>query len=322
MTYQNDTYAIVADIGGTNTRVALADGLSLVDCSIQRFENAAFPGLDAVLAEYLSQVGNPRPQAICVAVAGPVADGQATLTNLDWTIDNALLCDVTGASQAAILNDLQAQGYAIDHIAADLIDPVMVGDPASTAGARLVVGVGTGFNAVPVLQNNGTAIVPASEAGHISLPTVTPQERALADYLAQEHGFAAVEDALSGRGLVQIDSFLGAQAGDLAKRDGKKIIAACDAGQDERAQAAVALFAQLLGRVCGDLALVQLPFGGIYLVGGMARAIAPYLQNAGFADAFTDKGRFKAFNSQFSVSLVTDDYAALTGCAAYLNEKR
>ena len=70
--------------------------------------------------------------------------------------------------------------------------------------------------------------------------------------------------------------------------------------------------------VMGNLALVQLPFGGVYLVGGLSSAIAPFMEQAGFHDAFRDKGRFAAFMDDFAVYVVQDDYAALKGMAAHL----
>jgi len=55
------------------------------------------------------------------------------------------------------------------------------------------------------------------------------------------------------------------------------------------------------------------------LVGGVARAFAPYLNEYGFAEAFRDKGRFAGFMGNFKVSVIEDDYAALTGSAAHLD---
>jgi glucokinase len=48
--------------------------------------------------------------------------------------------------------------------------------------------------------------------------------------------------------------------------------------------------------------------------------LGPHLRHLGFAEAFADKGRFNAFMTQFPVKLVTDDYAALRGCAGHLAE--
>ncbi|MFZ1726109.1 MAG: glucokinase, partial [Albidovulum sp.] len=78
-------------------------------------------------------------------------------------------------------------------------------------------------------------------------------------------------------------------------------------------------FVRLLGAVAGDLALTHLPFGGIYLIGGVARAFAPYLEPFGFAEAFRDKGRFSGFMRDFPVTVIEDDFAALAGCAVYLD---
>lgn len=72
--------------------------------------------------------------------------------------------------------------------------------------------------------------------------------------------------------------------------------------------------------VAGDLALQTLPFGGIFLIGGVARAVSPWFEDYGFAEAFRDKGRFSTFMEDFAVHLVTDDYAALIGCAGHLSE--
>ena len=70
-----------------------------------------------MLAAYLATEGNVDCAGACVAVAGPVRDGVATLTNLDWTIDAATLARATRAETVAMLNDLQAQGHALGRIA-------------------------------------------------------------------------------------------------------------------------------------------------------------------------------------------------------------
>ena len=89
MTHPDNKYSLVADIGGTNTRVALADGRQIVSGTIRRYSNADYPGLETVLRRYISDEHDVNPIAACVAVAGPVRDGRASMTNLDWTMDKA-----------------------------------------------------------------------------------------------------------------------------------------------------------------------------------------------------------------------------------------
>lgn len=318
MAHPQNTYSLVADIGGTNTRVALTHGLSIVDGTIRRYQNTEFPGLEAVLKRYIADEGGVDPVAACVAVAGPVRDGRATMTNLDWAIDKETLSRATRAETVAILNDLQAQGHALGHIASDNVRTILEGPAGQPNAAKLVVGVGTGFNAAPVFDLESGRIVTPSESGHANLPIRTEHELRLCQFVSTAHGFPAVEDVLSGRGLERVYAFLGSEANDHRECAAQDIMAACTEGSDPRAQDAARLFTRILGTVCGNLSLIQLPFGGVYLVGGVARAFAPHLKAFGFGDAFRDKGRFAGFMGNFAVHVVEDDYAALTGSAAHL----
>lgn len=312
--------ALVADLGGTNTRVALADGKVVRADSIRKFSNAEFSSLEPVLVRYLAEAGLARVDGVCVAAAGPVRDGVAVMTNLSWTIDAPQLVRATGASQTAILNDLQAQGHALGHIAPEYLRCLIDG-PQQPGGAMLVVGVGTGMNAAPVHNTPWGRVVAASECGHITMPIRTEQDFRLARFVetwgAHAHGFAGVEDILAGRGLEHVYAFIAHEAGQPPEKKAADIMAALAAG-DPIARDTARLYVHILGAELGNLALIHLPFGGLYLIGGVARAMTPYMQEFGLTEAFRDKGRFGEFMHSFSLHVVEDDFAALTGCAAYL----
>jgi glucokinase len=181
-----------------------------------------------------------------------------------------------------------------------------------------VIGIGTGFNAAPVHETPGGRYVAASEAGHANMPIRTEAELRLCRFVETAHGFPAVEDVLSGRGLERIYAWLGHEADDPREARSADIVSALESGADPRAAEAAQIFVRILGTVAGNLSLIHLPFGGVYLAGGMAQAMAPHLETFGFASAFRDKGRFAGFMQNFGVSVIEDDYAALLGCAAYL----
>ncbi|KIT18175.1 glucokinase [Jannaschia aquimarina] len=313
----DDPLFLVADVGGTNTRVAMARRGKVLPETVRRFRNRDFANLAPVLRRYREEQGGATPVGACVAVAGPVADGVAELTNLDWSIDPDRLKQATGAQAGAILNDLQAQGYALGHLPADSLREVIHGERSSGA-TRLVVGVGTGFNAAPVHITPTGRYVPPSESGHANLPIRTEAEFRLCQFVSTTHGFPAVEDVLSGRGLEQVYRWLSSEAGEHHEYLAAEIMSRVET--DPRAHEAIRIFIKILGTVAGNLSLIHLPFGGVFLVGGVARAMGPHLATTGFADAFRDKGRFAGFMGNFSVSLIEDDYAALTGCAAHLTE--
>ena len=310
---------LVADIGGTNTRAALSDGVQLRASTITRFRNVEFGSLAEVLAAFVAQHGTPPLDGACIALAGPVtqqgAEAVGQMTNLQWQLDTAQMRAVTGAPQAAIINDLQAQAYALPHLDKSHIEQLF--GPAGTPGApQLVLGVGTGFNAAVAHSAGGDLrVVPASEAGHIGLPVGTAEEWELAQFVGAKNGFAALEDVLSGRGLERVYDFVRQTIPDAPAHTAAEIVATADTYP--ATERALQLFARILGRASGDLSLIHLPLGGVYLVGGVARAIAPYMARYG-AQAFADKGRFTEFMAQFGLSVLHDDYAALIGCAGRL----
>ncbi|WP_127900277.1 glucokinase [Solirhodobacter olei] len=313
-----NTYSLVADIGGTNTRVALAEGTALKPGSIRRYRNTDFPGLESVIRRYIEEEEGVDCAGACVAAAGPVRDGVAHMTNLDWTIEPAMLARAAGAEKVAILNDLQAQGHALGALAPESLRPVVEGPQAAAHAAKLVIGVGTGFNAAPVHEAPGGRIVAASECGHVNMPVRTEADLRLAHFVETAHGFPGVEDVLSGRGLERLYAWVASEAGSPAEKKAAEIMAALEDGSDPLAATAARAFVRLFGSEAGNLALTHLPFGGIFLVGGVARAFTAHLGPMGFTEAFRDKGRFAGFMQNFPVWIIEDDYAALTGCAAYL----
>ena len=321
MSHPADTYFLVADIGGTNTRVALSDGVDVLKSSIRRFRNADYAGLDECLHEFIAAEAGVKAKAVCVDVAGPVRDGKARLTNLEWDISTDSLMAATGVARVALLNDLQAQGYALDHIAQDDLICVRDGVPADDNAAKLVVNVGTGFNATPVFSTGTGWLVATSESGHANMPIRTDDDMRLCAYVEARHGFTAIDDILSGRGMVRIYSWLASEDGVEASPTSAEIMAGCASQSDARAVETVRVFTRLLAMVTGNLALVQLPFGGIYMVGGLSSAILPFMKEFDFEGAFLDKGRFGAFLNSFPIHVVQDDYAALKGCAAYLQSQ-
>ena len=316
---------LLADIGGTNTRVALADGTMVRPASIARFSNAEYKarGQDIahILRDYLATTG-ASPDGVCVAAAGPVQDGTATMTNLDWVMDGAKLSSATGARRVAILNDLQAQGHALGHIAPANLRPVIPG-PAHPGAPMLVVGLGTGVNAAPVHGQGASRVVPPSECGHVNMPVRSAEDLRLLQFIESrlkaqgDVPHCGVEEVLAGRGLANLHAFAAGEAGHPSNATSAEVLAALAAG-DPTATHAARLYTHILAQMLADLALIHLPYGGIFLIGGMSRAMTPHFPHFGLAETFREARRVDLLQKDFSVTVVEDDFAALTGCAAFL----
>lgn len=301
---------LVADVGASHTRVARATRDGLVGGSARRYGNAGFAGLAPLLGAFLD---GTRVDTVCAGVAGPVRGGTAQLTNLDWFIDAASIARATGAAEVHLINDLQAQGYGLDDLPEQSILPVLPGGEGPE-GARMVMGLGTGSN-IAVVHRIGTGLfVPPAEAGHGGLPHLDNAANAVIAALGREIPHKPNEAFLSGPGLARLHRIRCGVA-----LSAPEIVAGHLAGDDE-ATRTLGIFAGILGAVTGNLALAHMATGGVFLIGGAARAVAPHLVGLGFHDAFVARGPYREIMEAIPVHLVTDDHAALLGCTRYLRQ--
>lgn len=301
---------LLADVGASNTRVALATPAGVLRETSQTFSNADFAGLAPLLAAYLDARGT-NPRILCAGVAGPVQSGRAQLTNLDWLIESATLSRATGVSEVHLLNDLQAQAWALDNLAPESLTPLIPGTPAPD-GPRMVMGLGTGSNIAVAHRMGARLFVPPAEAGHSSLPHMDEATNALIEALAAEVSHKPYEALLSGPGLTRLHRL---RTG--ASLSASEIIADHQS-RDGEATATLRVFARLFGTVLGNLALTHMATGGVYLIGGTACGLSRHLVALGMWDCFTAKGPYTEILRAMPLTLITDDHAALLGCARYL----
>ena len=137
--------------------------------------------------------------------------------------------------------------------------------------------------------------MPPSEIGHARIAAANAEQAAVVAHIQDIEGFASNEHLLAGRGLERIDHALN----NRQDRTAAQIMDAAGNGDDTAINVAN-MQASFAGAVYGDMALANLPLGGLYLIGGVARALEPYLSSDIFAHSFRDKGRFGPFNEQFS----------------------
>ena len=302
---------LLADVGGTNARMALARNGAIDTATIPRVRGDDHASFDEVVRIYLEQQGNPAIEAVCIDVAGPVSGGVAQLTNRDWDFTEARLCQLTGASRARLINDLIALGYAtpaLDGEAAGFLRLGPQGVP--TNGQRLVVNAGTGFNvcAVKVLPDGGIACLEAEE-GHTRLPlsVAVPLTEVLGEEDAAKHD--SVEELFAGRGLARLHSLRAKTP--LVRAE---VVVTAAANGDAEAEATCALYARLFGLLCRELALRFMPMEGMFLAGSVARSCVDRFDI--FEAAFLSDPLMGRITQAVPIGVIRDDMAALHGCLA------
>jgi glucokinase len=316
---------VAGDIGGTNARLGLfevRDGAPVL-LSEHVYPSPKYAGLEAVLEAFLAET-HPLTTGAAFGLAGPVHDGKVRTPNLPWEVDAKALGAVLGIPKVSLINDLQALAYGIPLLApADL---VLLNPGVEKPGNRAVVAAGTGFGVAGLVWDGQRHTPLATEGGHADFAPRNVLESELMLHLAKRFGRVSNERILSGVGLTNVYDFLrdtgrGEEPDWLKRRlavDSRaKVISVC--GLDHSSplcSLALDVFASVYGAVAGNIALLLMAVGGIYLGGGIAPKVLARLQEPTlFRAAFVDKGRLKPMMEDIPVRVILDDKVGMRGAA-------
>ena len=307
---------LAGDIGGTKTallRGRWQDG-RLTVLAEARYDSRAYADLAEPVRAFLGDT--PPPPRACFAVAGPVepAPGggtQARITNLPWQLDSARLERDLGIERVTLINDLAGVGHGIAVLGPEQVRTLQPGTPRGDS-PRAVMGVGTGLGIALLVPQAAAWRVFPSEGGHVDFAPLDDRQVRLREFARLRLGIERVsfERLASGPGLALVYEFLGGPAVDAAG-----VSARANAGE-ARAGEAMQLFARLCGAFAGNLALTCLPFGGLYLAGGVVQKNLPLFGSAAFLDAFGAKGRMAELLQQVPLRAITEPRVGLLGAAA------
>lgn len=309
--------ALLADIGGTHTRLALSDGPGSVR-GLSIVHTAAFDGVEQAIADFLdSAVSGPRPDQAMLAVAGPVSGNRVRLTNADWDIDGAAVARRFGFAGVRLINDFAAVARALPLLGVDDRVPIGGWEP-EPRGAMVALGPGTGLGVAGLVPVGVAGWLPVpGEGGHVTLPSMTDAEAAVLAVLRRRVDHVSAERVLSGIGLPALDAAIAVVEGarPTPDREPETILAAARAGE-ARALKASGMFVDLLATVAGDLALTFGATGGVYLAGGMPGYLGDLFDHGRFRTRFEAKGRSSHYLRQVPTAIVTHPQPGLLGLSA------
>lgn len=305
---------LVGDVGGTHARFAIVD----VSPEPWRIESRlsldeAFPSFADAMRAGIKGLGT-KPDAVSIAVAGPVTDGTVSFTNRGWSASEEDL-RALGFKHWLLINDFAALAFATQDLSArDLrtIGPQLAGladQPIS------IVGAGTGFGVSCLARYRGRAVPVSSEGGHMGFAPSDEREIEIARLLARKFGRVSVERILSGPGIENLFEALGEIAGMKTERlDASEIQSLAERG-DKLAGESIAMFCSIFGAAAGDIALAFGARGGVFLAGGVSQKLVKQLERSDFRKRFEDKGRLSHYVKPIPTRLILSEDAAFLGAA-------
>ncbi|WP_115120835.1 glucokinase [Synechococcus sp. UW105] len=327
---------LAGDVGGTKTLLALygqREG-QLQALYSQRYRSGEWSCLEGIVHHFLSSLPAdlPRPKTSCLAVAGPVQNGTATLTNLPWVLSETLLCDATGLKHLELVNDFAVLIHGLPHLDDQQQVVLQGGHPSRSAtltqgGAVAVVGAGTGLGMARGIPGPHGWLAVASEGGHREFAARTEDEWQLASWLKADLDLdrLSVERIVSGTGLGHVmrwrlqqpdavghplqraaEAWRSQPVDSKAYQDLPALTDQASQSGDPLARQALDLWLGAYGSAAGDLALQELCSGGLWIGGGTAAKHLKGLQSATFLEPMRSKGRFRAFIDGLRVHAVID----------------
>lgn len=308
---------LVADIGGSNARFAIADADRRVLQEFASLPSASFASLQEAAETYLATASS-RPARASFALAAPLSGETIRMTNLPWSFTREELRRVCGVDELMLVNDFEALARIVPELAANDLHRIGGNGECKSDANRLVLGPGTGLGMSGIVRcGDGWLPVPG-EGGHASLPVRNARELAIRDRLGgagNQH--VSAEDLVSGPGLARLYRILAEIGGEQVEPLLPEQISELGlSGDDPIAAAALEQFAEWLGAFAGDMALAFGARGGVYLAGGISPRILPLLESGRLRAAFEDKGRFAAFLAAIPIFVILAADAGLRGAAA------
>lgn len=303
---------LFGDIGGTNARLALFRSGRLG--SVDTMSVADYPRISDALQAFLSHHANHMSvSGAMLAIAGPIKDDCAALTNSPWVVDAAELRGIFGWPTIGLINDFEALAWALPRLGPSDLFAIGGGDAVETAPA-VVLGPGTGLGVACFVPHGQGARVIASEGGHATLPGTCRREDKIIEHLRERFGHVSAERVLSGNGLTNLYQAIGSIDGVAgAPRNPAEITAAALDGSCRICRETLDLFCAMLGAFAGSVALTFGARGGVYIGGGIVPRIAAYLAGSEFRSRFEAKGRFKSYLSSVPTAVITHPEPAFIG---------
>lgn len=306
---------LVADVGGTNTRLAVYHRASNSLDSVAQYTNRDYKSLAAIIEDWRSKLATPMPTQACIAIAAPPFPGEVAMVNIDWSFSPEALAAQFDFKQFRCLNDFEANAFALPHLKpADL--NVLQARGANSRGAVCVIGPGTGLGGATLRFSDGKPEAIAAEPGFIGLSPESDMEIALFQHLLADYGRIYAELLLSGDGLVRlyrgIAELEGAQVLPLKPADVSTLALRAE---DPGCLRALNTFCALLGAACGDFALANGGYGGVFIAGGIVPRIAEFLHRSPFLSRFHNKGPAAKYMHAMPVSIITHSNPGLIGAA-------
>lgn len=306
---------LVADIGGTNSRLALFDPQTGQLRSVQNYLNREFASLEDVITVWLETLDETSPQDCCLAVAAPPSGDRVRMLNIDWSFSGQQLAKQFGFEHLRCINDFESNAHSLPFLKESDITTLHAGTKG-VSNKLATVGPGTGLGGATLQVSGESALACACEPGHMGLAAASEMELEIFRTLQPRYGEVYAELLVSGPGLQRLLLSVAEVTGRNAPvLEPEQISKRALSQECDLCVTTLTTFCNLLGSICGDFVLANGAYGGLFLAGGIIPEVIPLLQTSDFRQRLKSKGNMRKHLEQLPIHVITCGTAGLIGAA-------
>jgi glucokinase len=319
---------LAGDVGGTKTTVILFSvaGGSLSVKFRLRVATRDFASPVELLQHAIQQarregVATDDIGIASLACAGAVIDDRVVTNNLPWVVEAASLAEglQLQPKNILLLNDLVGAAASLPHLSNEDLLPLNDAVPKERAPKALIA-AGTGLGEALLFWDGTRYRIFPSEASLTDFAPRNDREMLLVHSLRDRMPRVSCEEIVSGRGFRAIHQiiFPGVQH---AWFDDPSVDAAVQIthlaleGGCPACVETLQMWTEAYAAEAGNMALRVLPFGGVYVAGGIALKILPKMKDGTFVRVFSDKSKLSRELARIPIYVVLNEDAPVLGAA-------
>lgn len=317
------------------------------------YKNNDFQSFSEVLWSFVStpSVRGSKIHSCCLAVAGPVANNHINFTNREgWIIDGSSIKEEFGIDTVELINDFVANGYGLMSLNKHDLSVLQEGKTVSHGQSTLpvvLVGAGTGLGECYLTPSpDGHFKAFPTEGGHVEFAPRTHLEMELLTYIQTRLNTnstkevcendvlprVSVERLVSGKGLENIYEFLRekfpeqvdhSRDADYNESNERGRLIGAEKYNYKLFMRTLEIMFSIFGGEVGNCALKYLPYGGVYIAGGIAPKNMEFINGpeSDFMHRFWDKGRLSSIMADFPLYVVMKEDLGLRGAHSIACER-
>jgi glucokinase len=306
----------VADVGGTNIRIALVENGRI--SRIEKYLCKEFASIDEAILRFQQAVDRHEFSAACIGIACPVDGDFVEMTNHTWAFSVSQLKRHLALENLYVINDFTAVAHSLPTLNHKQVIQIGPGS-AQEHGNIAVFGPGTGLGVEHLTWAQSGWHTLGGEGGHVDFAPTDENDLIVWRYLLKRHGRASAEEVMSGRGILNMYRAFCEDAGlEPLLVTPSEVTDAGLSAREPMAIKAIDQYCQIMGSFAGNLALNLNTTGGIFIGGGVTNRLQAHFMQSGFREKFEAKGDFSYYVKNIPTYLISEPDHGLLGALAYL----